>query len=136
MIKYITGNILESNAEALINTVNTVGVMGKGIALQFKKAYHNNYKSYIDACKRNEIEIGRLFVVKDSNLSSGVKYIINFPTKKDWRKPSEYSFIVAGLDDLIRVLKEYKIHSIAIPPLGSGNGGLEWEKVKKILDQK
>ena len=136
MIKYITGNILESNAEALINTVNTVGVMGKGIALQFKKAYHNNYKSYIDACKRNEIEIGRLFVVKDSNLSSGVKYIINFPTKKDWRKPSEYSFIVAGLDDLIRVLKEYKIHSIAIPPLGSGNGGLEWEKVKKILEQK
>ncbi len=127
MIKYITGNILESNAEALINTVNTVGVMGKGIALQFKKAYHNNYKSYIDACKRNEVEIGRLFVVKDSNLSSGVKYIINFPTKKDWRKPSEYSFIVAGLDDLIRVLKEYKIHSIAIPPLGSGNGGLEWE---------
>ena len=67
MIKYITGNILESNAEALINTVNTVGVMGKGIALQFKKAYHHNYKSYIDACKKNEIEIGRLFVVKDSN---------------------------------------------------------------------
>ncbi len=136
MIKYITGNILESNAEALINTVNTVGVMGKGIALQFKKAYHHNYKSYIDACKKNEIEIGRLFVVKDSNLSSGVKYIINFPTKKDWRKPSEYSFIVAGLDDLIRVLKEYKIQSIAIPPLGSGNGGLEWEKVKKIIEQK
>ena len=136
MIKYITGNILESNAEALINTVNTFGVMGKGIALQFKKAYHHNYKSYIDACKKNEIEIGRLFVVKDSNLSSGVKYIINFPTKKDWRKPSEYSFIVAGLDDLIRVLKEYKIQSIAIPPLGSGNGGLEWGKVKKILEQK
>lgn len=105
MIKYITGNILESNASALINTVNTVGVMGKGIALQFKKAYHNNYKAYVEACKRNEIEIGKLFVVKDSNLSSGEKYIINFPTKKDWRKPSEYSFIDAGLDDLIRVLK-------------------------------
>jgi len=136
MIKYITGNILESDAQALINTVNTVGVMGKGIALQFKKAYHNNYKAYVEACKRNEIEIGKLLVVKDSNLSSGEKYIINFPTKKDWRKPSEYSFIDAGLDDLIRVLDEYQIQSIAIPPLGAGNGGLEWEKVKRIIEQK
>lgn len=136
MIKYITGDILESNADALINTVNTVGVMGKGIALQFKKAYQNNYKAYVEACKRNEIEIGKVFIVKDSNLSSGTKYIINFPTKKDWRKPSEYSFIDAGLDDLVYVLKEYKIKSVAIPPLGAGNGGLEWEKVKKIIEQK
>lgn len=136
MIKYITGDILESNADALINTVNTVGVMGKGIALQFKKAFHNNYKAYVEACKRNEIEIGKVLIVKDSNLSSGTKYIINFPTKKDWRKPSEYSFIDAGLDDLIRVLKEYKIKSVAIPPLGAGNGGLEWEKVKKLIEYK
>lgn len=136
MIKYITGNILESSAEALINTVNTVGIMGKGIALQFKKEYHNNFKQYVEACKRNEIKIGRLFVVKDSNLSSGEKYIINFPTKKDWRKPSEYGFIDAGLDDLIRVLKEYKIKSVAIPPLGAGNGGLDWRKIKKIIEQK
>lgn len=136
MIKYITGNILESTAEALVNTVNTVGVMGKGIALQFKKAYHNNYKAYVEACKKNEIEIGKLFVVKDSNISSGEKYIINFPTKNHWRNPSEYCFIDSGLDDLIRVLKEYKIKSIAIPPLGSGNGGLEWEKVKKMIEQK
>jgi len=136
MIKYKTGNILESNADALVNTVNTVGVMGKGIALQFKKAYLNNFKAYVEACKRKEVEIGKLFVVKDSNLSSGEKYIINFPTKKDWRKPSEYSFIESGLDDLIRVLKEYNIRSIAIPPLGAGNGGLEWEKVKKILELK
>lgn len=136
MIKYITGNILESRAEALTNTVNIVGVMGKGIALQFKKAYHNNYKAYVEACKKNEIKIGKLFVFKDSNLTSGEKYIINFPTKKDWKKPSEYSFINSGLDDLIRVLKEYKIKSIAIPPLGAGNGGLEWEKVKRIIEQK
>ena len=136
MIKYITGNILDSKADALINTVNTVGVMGKGIALQFKNAYQNNYKAYIDACKRNEVLVGKLFVVKDSNLNSGEKYIINFPTKKDWRKPSEYSFIDAGLDDLIHIIKEYKIQSIAIPPLGAGNGGLEWEKVKKIIEQK
>lgn len=136
MIRYITGNILESNAKALINTVNTVGVMGKGIALQFKKAYHNNFKTYVEACKRNEIEIGKLLVTKDSNLNSGEKYIINFPTKKDWRKPSEYYFIESGLDDLIRVLNENKIDSVAIPPLGAGNGGLEWEKVKKIIEQK
>ena len=136
MIKYIPGDILASNADALINTVNTVGVMGKGIALQFKKAYHNNYKAYVEACKRNEIKIGKVFIVKDSNLNSGTKYIINFPTKKDWRKPSEYSFIEAGLDDLVRVLNEYKIKSVAIPPLGAGNGGLEWEKVKKIIEHK
>ncbi|MBN1364435.1 MAG: macro domain-containing protein [Syntrophaceae bacterium] len=136
MIKYINGNIFESNAEALINTVNTVGVMGKGIALQFKKAYHHNYKAYVEACKKNEIEIGKLLVTKDSNLNTGEKYIINFPTKKDWRKPSEYSFIDAGLDDLIRIIEEYNIKSVAIPPLGAGNGGLEWERVKRIIEQK
>ena len=136
MIKYITGNILESTAEALINTVNTVGVMGKGIALQFKKAFHNNYKAYVDACKRNEIQTGKLFVVRDSNLNTGNKIIINFPTKKDWRKPSEYSFIESGLDDLVRVINEQKIKSVAIPPLGAGNGGLEWQKVRKIIEHK
>ncbi len=136
MIKYLTGNILESNAEALVNTVNTVGVMGKGIALQFKKAYHNNYKAYVEACKKNEITIGKVFVVKDSNLRSEEKFIINFPTKKDWRKPSEYSFIDSGLVDLVRVINEYQIKSIAIPPLGAGNGGLEWSKVRKIIEQK
>jgi len=136
MITYITGNILDSNAQALINTVNTVGVMGKGIALQFKKAYHNNYRNYAEACKRKEVKIGKLFVTKDSNLSSGEKYIINFPTKTDWRKPSEYSYIEAGLNDLINVLSEHNIKSVAIPPLGAGNGGLEWEKVKKIIEHK
>jgi O-acetyl-ADP-ribose deacetylase (regulator of RNase III) len=136
MIKYQTGNILESDAQALINTVNTVGVMGKGIALQFKKAYLNNYKAYAEACKRKEVVVGKLFVIKDSNLNSGEKYIINFPTKTDWRKPSEYSYVESGLDDLIRVLNDKKIKSVAIPPLGSGNGGLEWEKVKKIIEKK
>jgi O-acetyl-ADP-ribose deacetylase (regulator of RNase III) len=136
MINYIKGNILESPAEALVNTVNTAGVMGKGIALQFKKAYANNYKAYVEACKKNEIAIGRLFIFRDSNLISGEKYIINFPTKTDWRKPSEYSYIDAGLDDLIRVLDEYKVKSVAIPPLGAGNGGLEWERVKKIIEGK
>ncbi|GAO27664.1 type II toxin-antitoxin system antitoxin DNA ADP-ribosyl glycohydrolase DarG [Geofilum rubicundum] len=136
MIRYITGNILESDAEALVNTVNTVGVMGKGIALQFKKAYPNNFKAYVEACKSEEMRIGKLLVVQDSNFSSGEKFIINFPTKKDWRKPSEYSFIEAGLDDLIHVLQRNSIRSIAIPPLGAGNGGLDWVKVKRLIEQK
>jgi O-acetyl-ADP-ribose deacetylase (regulator of RNase III) len=136
MIKYITGDILESKAQALVNTVNTVGVMGKGIALQFKKAFPHNFKAYAEACNKGEIAIGKSLVVKDVSLNTGEKIIINFPTKKDWRKPSEYSFIAEGLDDLVNVLEEYQIRSIAIPPLGAGNGGLEWEKVKKMIDQK
>ena len=136
MIQYITGNVLESEAEALINTVNTVGVMGKGIALQFKKAYPTNFKIYSEAHKKDELAIGKLLVVKDSNFSSGDKLIINFPTKKDWRKPSEYSYIEEGLDDLIRVIEKHQVKSVAIPPLGAGNGGLEWEKVKKIIETK
>ncbi|MDR1895917.1 MAG: macro domain-containing protein [Prevotellaceae bacterium] len=136
MIRYITGNILESPAQALVNTVNTAGVMGKGIALQFKKAYPTNFKAYSEACKRKEIKIGKLFVTQDSNLSSGDKIIINFPTKKDWRKPSEYSFIEEGLNDFVRVIEKYKLTSIAIPPLGAGNGGLECEKVKRMIERK
>ena len=136
MIKYIKGNIFESSAQAIVNTVNTVGVMGKGIALQFKKAFPTNYKAYLDACKKNEIRIGKLFVCKDSNMLYGEKLIINFPTKTDWRKPSEYEYIKKGLDNLIEIISEYNIKSIAIPPLGSGNGGLEWVKVKKIIDEK
>ena len=136
MIKFVTGNILESAAEALINTVNTDGVMGKGIALQFKKAYPNNFKAYADACKNKQIGIGKLFVHEDSNLNQGKKIIVNFPTKMSWKKPSEYIFIEKGLNDLMRVIEEKQIKSIAIPPLGAGNGGLEWERVKKIIEQK
>lgn len=136
MIKYVTGNILESSAQALVNTVNTVGVMGKGIALQFKKAFPSNYKAYVEACKENKIGIGKLFVTKDTNLNSGEKIIVNFPTKKSWKKPSEYSYIEVGLDDLVRIIEKYQIKSIALPPLGAGNGGLKWEQVKKIIDRK
>ncbi len=136
MIRFITGNILESEAQALINTVNTVGVMGKGIAFQFKKVFHNNYKSYAEACKINEIEIGKMYLTKDKNLHSGEKIIINFPTKKDWRKSSEYEFIEKGLDDLLKVIERENIKSIAIPPLGAGNGGLDWGIVKRMIKQK
>lgn len=136
MIKYIEGDILASDAQALVNTVNTIGVMGKGIALQFKKAFPNNFKAYFEACKRDEVRVGKLFITRDRNLNTGDKIIINFPTKKDWRKPSEYSFIEDGLTDLIRIIHRDQIKSIAIPPLGAGNGGLEWEKVKRIIEQK
>lgn len=133
MIHYIKGNILESEAEALVNTVNTVGVMGKGVALQFKKEFPNNFQSYSKACKEGKIEIGKLFVSKDSSISSGEKLIINFPTKKDWRKPSDYEYIKSGLLDLKRVISEYGIKSVAMPPLGAGSGGLNWEVVKKLI---
>jgi O-acetyl-ADP-ribose deacetylase (regulator of RNase III) len=135
MIKYITGNIFESQSEALVNTVNTVGIMGKGIALQFKNQFLSNYREYIKACKSGALQIGQLLVVEDISLLYGKKIIINFPTKTDWRKPSEYDYIEKGLIDLVQIIKERKILSIAIPPLGAGNGGLEWFKVKALLEK-
>jgi O-acetyl-ADP-ribose deacetylase (regulator of RNase III)/uncharacterized protein YwgA len=135
MIHYQIGNILESSAEALVNTVNTVGVMGKGIALQFKKEFPHNTRKYEEACKAGTIDIGKLLVVRDLSLATGEKIIINFPTKKDWRRPSEYQYIELGLRDLVKVIKEQSIGSIAIPPLGAGNGGLDWQEVKKIMEK-
>jgi O-acetyl-ADP-ribose deacetylase (regulator of RNase III) len=134
MIKYVVGNVLESSASVLVNTVNTVGVMGKGIALQFKNTFPNNFRAYSQACKAGDIAIGKLFMSMDSNITTGEKLIINFPTKTDWRKPSEYSYIEAGLIDMVRIIKEKSIKSIALPPLGAGNGGLDWERVKKIIE--
>jgi O-acetyl-ADP-ribose deacetylase (regulator of RNase III) len=133
MIRYLTGNIFETQAAAIVNTVNTVGVMGKGIALQFKKAFPSNFKAYQEACQNGELAIGKLLVHEDQNIESGRKLIVNFPTKKHWSKPSEYAYIEAGLDDLLRVIERHRIQSIALPPLGAGNGGLEWEKVKQIM---
>lgn len=133
MIHYIKGDIFESSAMAIVNTVNLVGIMGKGIALQFKKQFPANFKLYQKACKNNEIGIGKLLVTRENSVF-GEKIIINFPTKTDWRKSSEYEYIDAGLKDLIRVIDEYKITSIAIPPLGAGNGGLNWEKVKTMIE--
>ncbi|MDE3213966.1 MAG: macro domain-containing protein [Bacteroidota bacterium] len=134
MIHYEIGNLLDSKAEALVNTVNTEGVMGKGIALQFKNMFPINFKLYSQACKNNEIAIGKLLVTEEASLLGGKKLIINFPTKTSWRKPSEYSYIEEGLPDLVRIIHERNIQSIAIPPLGSGNGGLNWNRVKIILE--
>ena len=135
MIHFIEGNLLESKAEALVNTVNTVGVMGKGIALQFKNQFPSNFKLYEKACKAKEIQVGKLFVTEDSSLLGGRKIIINFPTKTDWRKPSEYSYIESGLTELARIITEQGIKSVAIPPLGAGNGGLDWNVVKRIIEK-
>ena len=134
MIQLQTGNLLESNAEALVNTVNTVGVMGKGIALQFKNMFPTNYKRYAKACKNGEVQIGKLFVSEETTIMGGRKLIINFPTKTDWRKPSEYVYIEQGLKALAKLIVDNKITSVGIPPLGSGNGGLEWNKVKAMIE--
>src|SRR5690554_4544511 len=135
MINYKTGNLLESEAEALVNTVNTVGVMGKGIALQFKNRFPNNFKIYAKACKDQSLTVGKLLVTEESSLLSGKKLIVNFPTKTNWRLPSEYQYIEDGLRELARFIVERGIKSIAIPPLGAGNGGLEWIKVKTLIEK-
>ncbi len=133
MIKYVEGDILDSEAEALVNTVNAVGVMGKGIALQFKNQFPHNYKIYREACAGNELSIGKLLVAEEESLLSGRKTIINFPTKTHWGLPSEYEYIQKGLEELVKVIQGRKIKSIAIPPLGSGNGGLNWNKVRPMI---
>lgn len=134
MIHFTKGNLLESDAQALVNTVNTVGVMGKGIALQFKNQFPDNYKIYAKACKENQFQIGQLLITTEHSLLKGDKIIINFPTKTDWRKPSELSYIEKGIIQLVEEIKIRNIKSIAIPPLGAGNGGLDWDKVRKMME--
>lgn len=135
MIHYKKGNLLDSEAKALVNTVNTVGIMGKGIALQFKNMFPNNFKIYAKACKNQEVKIGKLLVHEEETLLKEKKIIINFPTKTSWRLPSEYNYIEAGLKELVKIIDERNIKSIAIPPLGAGNGGLDWNKVRVLLEE-
>jgi len=133
-MEYLKGNLLEANTQALVNTVNTVGVMGKGIALQFKEAFPTNFKIYAAACKKNELWPGKMLVVKEQTLV-GEKIIINFPTKTEWRLKSKYEYVEEGLKALSIAIVEHNIESIAIPPLGCGNGGLKWEKVKPMIEK-
>lgn len=133
-MRFIKGNLLSAPTDALVNTVNTVGVMGKGIALQFKERFPLNFKVYEKASKSGEVRIGKMLVVKENTLE-GEKLIINFPTKTDWFKKSQYNFVEDGLKDLVKVIEQYKIKSIAIPPLGCGNGGLQWTKVKVLMEK-
>jgi O-acetyl-ADP-ribose deacetylase (regulator of RNase III)/uncharacterized protein YwgA len=134
MIKYTTGNLLNAKTDALVNTVNTVGVMGKGIALQFKERYKENFRVYHAKAKAKELKVGDILVVKDHDLS-GAKLIFNFPTKQHWKGNSKMEYIEAGLEDLKRKIIEYGVKSIALPPLGCGNGGLDWNVVKALIER-
>jgi O-acetyl-ADP-ribose deacetylase (regulator of RNase III) len=129
MIELRTGNLLTAEADAFVNTVNTQGAMGKGLALQFRRAFPENARRYAAAARRGEIEIGRMFVVHEPTLQ-GEKLVINFPTKERWRRPSRLEYIERGLEDLREVLVTCGIDVVAIPPLGCGLGGLDWEDVQ------
>ena len=132
MVRIEQGNLLEADAEALVNTVNTVGVMGKGIALMFKERFPENFRAYADACKSGEVQLGRMFVTDNRQLD-GPRWIVNFPTKGHWRSRTRLEWIESGMEDLVRVISERGIRSIAVPPLGCGNGGLDWRDVKPLL---
>ncbi|MDO8332151.1 MAG: macro domain-containing protein [Fluviicoccus sp.] len=133
MITYTQGNLLEADVEALVNTVNTVGVMGKGIALMFKERFADNFRRYAAACKSGEVKTGRMFVTEVHELG-GPRWVINFPTKQHWRSPSQLVWVTEGLSDLRRFLVEHQVKSIAIPPLGAGNGGLNWSEVRPHIE--
>jgi O-acetyl-ADP-ribose deacetylase (regulator of RNase III) len=133
MIEFKTGDIIQADAEALVNTVNCVGIMGRGIALQFKQAFPDNFKAYATACARKEVQPGRMFVFETGFLANP-KYIINFPTKRHWRGKSRIEDIEAGLKALVEEIRRRGIRSIAVPPLGSGLGGLDWTEVRPLIE--
>jgi O-acetyl-ADP-ribose deacetylase (regulator of RNase III) len=134
MMKFVQGNLLRARTEALVNTVNTVGVMGKGIALMFKEAFPANFRAYEAACEEKRVQVGKMFVTETAALE-GPRWIINFPTKKHWRQPSKLEWIKEGLQDLRKIVADLKIRSIALPPLGSGNGGLDWKDVRAEVER-
>ncbi|OYY65528.1 MAG: Appr-1-p processing protein [Burkholderiales bacterium 28-67-8] len=133
MIEFTSGDILKCEADALVNTVNCVGVMGRGIALQFKNMYPDNFKAYATACQREAVQPGRMFVYETGQLTPP-RFIVNFPTKRHWRGKSRIEDIDAGLVDLVKVIRSKGIRSIAIPPLGSGLGGLDWNEVRPRIE--
>ncbi len=131
MIEYKNGDLLMADAEALVNAVNCVGVMGKGIALQFKQAYPENFNRYKNACKANQVQIGKMFIT-DNGLQRP-RHLINFPTKQHWRNQSRLDDIRLGLKALVAEISRLKIQSVAIPALGCGNGGLSWNDVLPLI---
>jgi O-acetyl-ADP-ribose deacetylase (regulator of RNase III) len=133
MITLTRGNLLEDKVEAIVNTVNCVGVMGKGIALQFKQAFPENFKVYARACKKNEVRQGKMFIFSTDSFVNP-KYIFNFPTKNHWRGKSKIKDVETGLADLAEEIRRLKIKSIAIPPLGCGYGGLKWADVRHLIE--
>lgn len=133
MIRYAQGNLLDASVDALVNTVNEVGVMGKGIALQFRDAFPESAREYADAAHDGRVHVGRMFVTENASLLKP-HWIIHFPTKQHWRQPSQLAWVREGLKDLVRVLRSKGIKSVAIPPLGCGNGGLEWSQVRREIE--
>jgi len=134
MIEFKTGDILAEDAEALVNTVNCVGFMGRGIALQFKKAWPENFRAYAAACRRNEVLPGRMFVFETGHVTNP-RLIVNFPTKRHWRGSSRMEDIESGLRSLVKEVRSRGIRSIAVPPLGAGLGGLEWAEVRARIEE-
>ncbi|MCH3959787.1 MAG: macro domain-containing protein [Selenomonas sp.] len=132
MIHFVSGNLLADEAEALVNPVNCVGIMGKGLALQFKKKFPENFQVYHKACKSGAVTLGKMFIYENGDMFNP-RYIVNFPTKNDWRNKSKLADIKAGLADLAEQIVSLQIHSVAIPSLGCGNGGLEWQKVRPLV---
>jgi O-acetyl-ADP-ribose deacetylase (regulator of RNase III) len=130
MLTYVSGDLFESPAQTLVNTVNTGGVMGKGIALQFKKFFPEMFAEYQQLCENGQLRIGTLHVYRTPH-----KQVLNFPTKEQWRKPSQLSYIVAGLDTFVRNYREIGVTSIAFPPLGCGNGELHWDDVRPVMEK-
>jgi O-acetyl-ADP-ribose deacetylase (regulator of RNase III) len=134
MIELRRGDILKQDAEALVNTVNCVGVMGRGVALQFRRAYPENYKAYREACVRGEVQPGRMFVF-DLNRLVNPRLSIDFPTKRHWKGKSRIEYVHSGLQDLVKVLRQHEVHSVAVPPLRCGLGGLDWRTVRPMIEE-
>ncbi len=131
MIRFVQGDLFASGCEALVNPVNCVGVMGKGLALQFKRRFPANFEAYRAACAQGAVRPGRSFVF---DAGAGCpRFLVNFPTKRHWRDPSRIDDIADGLDDLAGILDRRAIHSVAVPPLGCGLGGLPWPAVRALL---
>ncbi len=133
MIRYTEGDLLRAPEQAITNAVNTVGVMGKGLALQFKQQFPENFRAYAAACRAGEMVVGRVHLTRREAVT-GPRWIINFPTKQDWRHPSRLEWVEAGLHDLHRVLLAEGIASIALPKLGCGLGGLDWDTVRPLIE--
>lgn len=132
MIERGEGDLLSARVDALVNAVNTVGVMGKGLALQFKKTFPDNFRAYADACAVGQLAVGRMFVFERQ---SAPRFIINFPTKADWRQPSKLEYVSLGLADLAATVSRLGINSLAMPALGCGLGGLQWSDVRPLIER-
>lgn len=133
MLEITRGNLLDAQVDALVNTVNTVGVMGKGIALQFKKAFPENFEAYKKECDAGRLQPGKMFVFQVGGITKP-RYIVNFPTKKHWRGKSRIEYVRDGLKALVADVRRLSIESIAIPPLGCGMGGLRWSEVRRLIE--